>query len=473
MQRIATLLTLALAFPTITGPPSAARAGEAWPQPVQDLALAIGFPTISHQDPERLDAEAFEAFLGFIENRYPRVFDTLQVRRVNEYSVVLRWPGAQPEFPAVLVDAHYDVVPVEPTTRDDWTHPPFEGVIEDGFVWGRGAIDDKAAVITLLSAAERLLERGFTPERTLYLTLVHDEEVGGREGAGRVVEDLLERGQAFHYVIGEGSGMIEVFPLLPGRRVAMINLAEKGFLTLHLTATGPGGHSSMPPRESSIVRLAEAVTALHENPFAARLAPPVDAMLAAVGEHTDGFGGFLMRNQWLSSGILARQLASDPLGASMVRTTTAVTIFEAGVKDNVVPQYASARVNFRLLPGDTPEALIARVEALVDDPGIEIESAPWQGTPGIANVEGPGYARLRAAIEAILPETVVVPGLLIATTDSRHYARLSQDVYRFRPWSMGASDAARIHGTDERISIESVLQSVTLWQEVLQGAAAP
>ena len=441
------------------------------PAVVEHLAASLRIPTVSFQDRERMDAAAFEGFLAFLGETYPSVFATLETERVNDYSLLMRWPGRDATLEAVLFDAHYDVVPIEPGTEGDWTHPPYDGVIADGFVWGRGALDDKAAVIVTLDALASLISDGYAPERTLYFSFVHDEEIGGEEGAGAVAALLRDRGVRIAYVVGEGGGITSDFPLLPGLPVATIALAEKSYLTLTLSSTGTGGHSSMPPPDSAIVSLAKALAKLHENPFDARLAPPVDSMLMAIGEHRGGPMGFALRNLWLTEAIVTSQLAADPVGSALVRTTTAVTMIDAGVKENVVPQRAEARVNFRVLPDERIEDVIAAVEALIDDPSIEVTSQPWAGNPGVSDVQGEGYARVRAAIEAAVPDVAVIPGMLMATTDSRHYAELAP-VYRFHPMIGSIDEMRGVHGTDERVRTESLEQGVAIYRELVERVGA-
>lgn len=439
---------------------------------VTHLAEAVRIPTISHQEPAQIDVGAFEGFLAWAQTTYPQVFATLESERVNRFSLLMRWPGTDDTLAPVLFDSHYDVVPIEPGTEGDWTHPPFSGELADGFLWGRGSVDDKIAVVTTLEALETLIANGYAPTRTIYFSFVHDEEIGGEAGAGAVATLLLERGIGIDYVVGEGGGVMRDNPLLPGRETAMIALGEKTYLTLILRASGSGGHSSMPPRDSSIVRLARAVTRLHENPFEPRMLSIVEEMLVAVGEHSDGIAGIALRNPWLTRPILVSQLAKDPVGSSMVRTTTAVTMIDAGVKENVVPQRAEARVNFRVLPDEAPEDVIEAVRALIDDPAIELISRPWQGNPGIADVSGEGYRRIRAALESVVPDVVVMPGMMMATTDSRHYAKLTPDIYRFHPMTLDAGMANAVHGTDERISIDGIQRGVEIYRALIRGAGA-
>ncbi|MCP5044291.1 MAG: M20/M25/M40 family metallo-hydrolase [bacterium] len=463
--RVLVAIALLAAVPAVADP---------HPPMVERLAAAIRFETVSHQDPARRDRGAFEAFLGFLRTSYPKTFSRLEVESVSELSLLLTWSGSQADLAPVLLDAHYDVVPVEPGTVQDWTHPPFAGEVEDGYIWGRGAIDDKGAVIGLFEATERLLDEGFEPQRTLYIAIGHDEEIGGEDGAMKIAALLEQRGVQLAYMIGEGGGTFESYPMLPDRKMAMIALAEKTFLTLTLTARGEGGHSSMPPENNALVRLARAVSALHDNPFPPKLVPPIDDMLRAIGEQVGGFTGFMLRNQGLSRPILLSQLSKNPMSRSFIRTTTAVTIFDAGVKENVVPQTARAKVNFRLLPGTTSEEVIARVRRIIDDPTVEIEADQWGSNPPVAPLDGEGYRRITATMQAVMPDAAVVPGIIVGTTDTRHYAGLTHGLYRFRPtFILDMSGPIGVHGTDERVSTEGLLNVVPIYTDLIVRIAAP
>jgi len=441
---------------------------------VQRLADSIRIETVSHQDPADFDREAFEAFLAFLREHYPATFRTLSIETVSGFSLLMIWPGTDAALEPVLFEGHYDVVPIEPGTEDDWSFPPFSGAIADGSLWGRGSVDDKGAVIGLFETVESLLAEGFSPARTLYFSIGHDEEIGGHEGSGRIARLLEERGVRLAYMIGEGGGMMESHPLLPDRTIGMIALAEKTFVTLTLTARGEGGHSSVPPRDNALVKLARAVTAVHDHPFPAKIVPPVDAMFRTLGQEVDGFTGWMLRNQGLSGGMLARQLAKDRMNAAFVRTTTAVTIFDAGIKENVVPQTAEAKINFRLLPGTSMDEVVERVREIIDNPEIEIDAKQWGDNPPVARQDAEGYRRIEGAIRAAMPDVVVVPGIIVGTTDTRHFAGLTRDLYRFHPtlWLDLGSEMG-VHGTNERIPIAGLEKIPALYRELVERVAAP
>jgi carboxypeptidase PM20D1 len=250
--------------------------------------------------------------------------------------------------------------------------------------------------------------------------------------------------------------------------MAIINVAEKGYLTLTLVATGEGGHSSMPPRRSTIGRLSAALERIENNPFPTRLVGPVEAMLDTLAPYVDQPERFFLGNLWLTGGLVADRLSEDPLMNSFVRTTTALTMFNAGVKENVVPQRAEAKVNFRLLPGDTPETVISRITAVVNDPDIQISHDEWDQLPGVSDYEGSGFAVIAQAVAVVYPEAVAVPSLMVATTDTRHYIDLTDNQYRFQGMMVATSQARSIHGTNEYLDIESYEDSIEVARQMMK-----
>ncbi len=273
--------------------------------------------------------------------------------------------------------------------------------------------------------------------------------------------------------MGEGGLVVTDNPMLPNKAMAMIALAEKTYVTLTLKASGDGGHSSMPVKNNAVVNLARAVTTLHENPFEPQLVSPMTDMLDVLGEEVGGLKGWMMKNQWLSAPILESIMSDDPATNPQVRSTTAVTMFDAGIKENVISQKAEAKVNFRLLPGYTPEQLLKDVTEMINDPSITIESEAWKKSPPVADIHAHGYDKVKTSIEQVLPEAVVAPGMLTATTDSPHYVGVTPNIYRFHPFTLPMSDTKSIHGTNERISIESIKTSVNLSMSLIEMVSKP
>ena len=458
----ATILSLVLLAPWV---------GIAAGSPAERLGEAVRFKTISYQDRSAIDYSEFVAYHQFLRDSYPLVFSLLEVETVNDYSLLLRWRGRDAALSPVLFTAHMDVVPVEPGTEPDWQHPAYSGVVADGRIYGRGTLDDKVGVMGLLEAAEQLLARGFTPARTIVFAFGHDEEISGRNGAKAIAARLQALGLHFAWMVDEGGMLVSDNPLVAGKTLAMVNIAEKGYLTLTLQTTGEGGHSSNPPAVSTIGRLANAVARVEANPFPPRLVPPVEAMLGALAPHMGQPERLAFENLWLAGPLVARNMAGARTTAPFVRTTTGLTMFHAGVKENVVPQRAEARINFRLLPGDTPDMVVSYVEKVIDDPLVEITYEQWDNIPPPAEYPGGGYGVIQSAVASVYPEAVVVPSMLMAVTDTRHYIDLVDNQYRFHGVEMAASQAASIHGTDEYVGVESYEKSIDIARKMIELAA--
>jgi carboxypeptidase PM20D1 len=340
-------------------------------------------------------------------------------------------------------------------------------------VWGRGALDVKIGVILWLEAVEALLAQGFQPERTLYLSFGHDEEVGGELGAKAVAELFEQRGIHPAFLFDEGGFLLDDYPLLPGRTVAQIMTAEKIYFTLTLTARGVSGHSSIPPAHSAIGKLATAIDRLEANPMAPRLSPPMRQMLEAAAPHVSAGKGFLFRNLWLTESMIVASMLEDPMQGAMVRTTAAVTLIEGGVKENVMPESAQATVNFRILPGDTPDDVLAHVRDVIDDPEIEVSAEPWEGLSEPGDVAGEGFRLAQASVAKVFPDAIVLPGLIPATTDARHFTGVVADAYRLIPARISIDLTSGFHGRDERIGIAHLAESASVAREMVRRAGQP
>lgn len=435
------------------------------------LARAIRFRTLSHEDPASFDGAPFLALHGFLETAYPRTHQALRREAVNDFSLLYTWPGSAPELAPVVLLAHLDVVPVEPGAKERWSHGAFAGDIAEGFVWGRGSLDDKVSVLGILEAAEHLLARGFKPRRTVLFAFGHDEEVGGGEGAAKIAALLAKRGGGALFTLDEGLVITE--GLMPGvaRPVALIGLAEKGYVSLELIARAPGGHSSMPPARTATGALAAALHALDENPMAARIEGAAAEMFAFVAPEMAPPLNLVFANRWLLGPVIEMQLGSQPATNALIRTTSATTIIEAGIKENVLPSEARAVVNFRILPGDSIAAVVAHAREVIDDEGVEVRARPGDEPSRLSDANSASFATLHRTVREVFPEAVVAPGLVLAGTDSKHYAPIAQASYRFLPIRLGPDDLKRIHGTDERVAIDNYLEIIRFYARLIENAA--
>lgn len=433
------------------------------------LSEAIRFKTISRRKVENNDIPVFKAFLGWMEQTYHSAHAVMEREMIAELTPLFRWKGTDSAAQPILLTAHYDVVPV--LSPDRWAQAPFGGDIADGFVWGRGALDDKAALIAMLEAVERLDATGFTPVRDIYFSFGHDEEVGGT-GAAAVAAHLKSKGVQLDWTLDEGSMVLD--GVVPGLEplLASINVAEKGYVTLELTARAPGGHSSLPPRDTAVGRLAKAIAKLQDNPVPGGLTGVSAAFFDKIGRNFPLLQRAVFANQWLFRPVLEGQLSKSAATDAMLRTTQAPTMLIGSPQENVLPQEAVAAINYRLHPRDTTESLIAHVRAVVDDEGIEIAPREgfWREASAVSSHETEGFGQLSQTFREVFGELVVVPGLTIAGTDTKHYSTVADDSYRINPFIFTSEDIPRLHGVDERISVEAMGKAVQFYIQLLKNA---
>lgn len=366
---------------------------------------------------------------------------------------------------------HLDVVPVEGKSEHQWTEQPFSGKVQDGYIWGRGALDDKSSVFGILEAVELLLQKNYAPERTVYLAFGHDEEVSGINGAIRIAAWLQQQGVQAEYVLDEGLVVLE--QALPGleQPLAMIGVAEKGYTTLRLTAKLPeGGHSSMPPQGTAIGILSQALVTLENEPFPAKIDGATAGLLRYAGPETWLPYKVLFANLWLTGGVLMGQLGKEPAANAIIRTTTAPTMLQGGVRENVLPTEATAVINFRILPGETVESVRAYVQETIDNERITVEimQEEFSSNPSpISATNTFGFEVLQRSMQEVFPDVVVAPALVVGATDSRHYSQLTNNIYRFMPVQLTKADLKRIHGIDERISVEQYKQMIRFYRQLI------
>ncbi|MCH8556974.1 MAG: M20 family peptidase [Balneolia bacterium] len=423
---------------------------------VKRLSKAIQFKTVSKQDANEVDGDEFKKMHAFLEKAFPEVHDKLGKEIINHYSLLFKWEGTNPDLKPMMLTCHLDVVPVEPGTEEDWDHPPFQGAITDEHIYGRGTMDVQSGVMAILEATEALLKQGFAPERTIYLGFGHDEEIDGEFGASEIGRILADRGIELEFLLDEGLPVVE--ELIEGIKspVALVAVAEKGYLSLELSILTEGGHSSVPQGKTSIARLGDALHRLEENPLPAKF----DGLVKSTFESLCSGMPFPLRyafaNLWMFKTPLRRFLTTIPATDAALRTTTATTIFESGVKENLIPTLAKAVVNFRIHPNDSVEGVIEHVRRVINDDDIKIEKLFGYIEPSsVSSVENQPYKQLSRSIRQIFPEVAVAPSLMVGATDARHYAAVSKNIYRFFPLRAEQSDLDRVHGTNERLSIEN------------------
>lgn len=436
------------------------------------LGAAIAIPTLS-ATPESPTLGAFHELHALLEREFPRSHAALAREIVNEASLLYRWEGRADCAPLLLL-AHQDVVPVEPGTEADWTHAPFSGAVADGYVWGRGAIDDKAALLAILEAVEWLLADGFVPSCPVYLAFGHDEEVGGARGAKAIAALLLQRGVKPAFVLDEGGALTVGSLSGVSAPLATIGVAEKGYLSVRLRTRGDGGHSSMPPRATAIGVLAAAIAKLEQQRPSASIGEVQRELLQRIAPHLPFARRLVLANLWLTAPLVESMFANSPVSDATLRTTTAPTLFHSGVKDNVLPQQAEAVVNFRIRPGDSVAGVLAHVRATVADARVDIAPLNDFGSEPTAPApwDGRGFLAIERALRRVSPEPdlIVAPYVTNGATDARHYAALTRHLYRFAPFKLLPDELAAIHGTNERIAIAEHVRAVRFYLALLRDS---
>ncbi len=437
----------------------------------ESLREAIRLETISHEDIANVEVEAFLALHRVFEARYPLVHQHLQKELVSDLSLLYTWPGSDPEAKGMIVMAHQDVVAAP--DPESWTHPPFSGDVADGYIWGRGAMDDKGSLVGLFEAVETLLERGFQPRRTVYLCSGHDEEVGGWNGAAAIAATLAERGVVVEFLLDEGMAVVDGGALGMDGEIAFLSLTEKGYLSLELIARGNPGHASTPPRETTLGMLAKAVARLEDNPMPADLPEPIRLMFRYLAPEMSFSMRLVFANLWLTKPLVLRQLAAERITDAAIRTTTALTIMEGGTKDNVLPPTGRAIVNFRPKPGDTIDMVTQRVRATIADERIELRpSRPPNEAPPMARVDVPVFEQLHTVVRQVFPDALVAPTMMLGGSDSHHYATVAENRYGFVPMRFSEEDLERIHGPNERISIEDFERLIAFYIMLIEDIAS-
>jgi len=438
----------------------------------KNLSKAIKFKTISYPDTSDFDNKEFLDFHAFIDTTYLNVKKSLEKECFGKYSLLYTWKGKSENLKPIILMSHFDVVGIEKGTEKQWEEPPFDGIITDEYIWGRGTLDDKSGVLGILEAVETLLENGFEPQQTIYLAFGHDEEVGGLNGARRIAEHLKSKKVEPQFVLDEGGIVVE--GMLPGleKPSALVGIAEKGYVSIVLTVSGPGGHSSGPPKHTTVGRLSRAIHKLEENPFQPEIKGATKVLFDFIGPEMGYLPKLLFANLWLTEGIMKTQLLKSSFTNAMLRTTGAATVFETAKVENVLPKQAKAIINFRILPGDSIKDVIKHAQETINDTLVKVEAISM-GIPGgnepspVSDVSSTSFIQLQKSIHQVFPDAVVAPWQLIGTTDSKYYNDMCENIYRFVPIQTTHEDMGGYHGTNERISIASYQKCVEFYMQLI------
>jgi len=425
-----------------------------------NLSKAIQYPTISYSEDAIPDSTAFYGFHRFLLETFPLVHENLSLEKISDYSLLYTWKGSDKNKKPIILMSHQDVVPVDEPTLTDWEAGPFEGKITDTDIIGRGTLDDKGSLMALLESVELLLKESFVPSQTIYLAFGHDEEVGGANGAAKIAQLLKERGVKASMTLDEGGFLAD--GLVPGidKTVAIVNLAEKGFASFRLIVETKGGHSSAPPKENTIGMLAQAIVDLEANQLPYKLVEPINHQLDYMGAELPFLKKVAFANPWLFKKPILEGLNAH--------TTTAATIIDGGVKNNVIPTVAEATINFRILPGETIASVKEHIINTVSNK-IKVEPVGFLTNPSpVSKIDSEAYSTLEKTIRSVFPESVVVPGLVGGGTDARYFYEVSDDVYRFYPIRLAPDSMTRFHGIDEKIGKENYKELIEFTYQLIK-----
>lgn len=426
---------------------------------VSNLRELVRCKTVSHPEAEMEEDAEFEKLISLLPSLYPNVFEACFMVRFPERGLLLHWPGKCHDSPAVMM-AHYDVVPAD---ESQWQKPAFEGIIEDGCLWGRGTLDTKATVNGILCAAEHLIGSGFQPEQDLYFAFSGSEEING-SGARCIVDYFIDRGIEPSFVLDEGGAVVE--NVFPGVKVpcALIGIAEKGMMNVEYSVHSGGGHASAPPVDTPVSILFKACLRVLKHPFKMGINRPAAELFDTLGRHSTFGYKIIFSNLWLFRPVLDLICRSSggELNA-LVRTTTAFTQMEGSTARNVLPTQAKLISNMRLNPGDTVAQAHARLRQVVADDRVEVRVLEGFDPSPVSVTDCDAYRTLSKVVAQTWPGCVVSPYLMVQCSDARHYGRLSRRVYRFCAMDLTAEERKTIHGNNERIRLDAIHKTVEFY----------
>ena len=461
-----TVLLIRAATFTPKKQPEVSREEVIFPQDaaVDALQKLVQCKTVSYNDPTLEDEAEFQKLIDLLPTLYPHVFSACSFSQLPDRALLLCWPGKSHDAPSVMM-AHYDVVPVNEAS---WEKPPFAGIIEDGCLWGRGTLDTKVTLNGALSAADALISQDFQPQQDVYFAFSGGEEINGK-GAANIVDWFLEKGITPALVVDEGGAVVEnVFPGVKAP-CGMIGIAEKGMMNVRYTVRSGGGHASAPLPKTPITTLADACRKIVKHPFKMHLTKPAAEMFDTLGRHSSFALKLVFANLWLFRPVL--DLICKKSGGEMnalVRTTTAFTQMQGSNGRNVLPTEAWLISNMRLNPADTVQSATAHLQKTVGDDSVEITVLEsFQPSP-ISETACPAWDKVAQAVSHTWPGCIVTPYLMVQCSDSRHYGKLSNHVYRFSAMAMTAQERKSIHGNNEKIRLESIGRAVEFYIRLLR-----
>jgi len=435
-----------------------------------ELSTLAKRATVSHYDREAEDDSTFVGFKEDLATLYPLVHAKLEREELGDRALLYTWEGSDRSLEPAILCAHFDVVPAEDAAL--WKYPPFSGAIAEGCVWGRGTQDIKLMLVCALHAAEVLLAKGFVPRRGIIFAFGGDEEIGGSRGARLIGETLAARGLRASFLLDEGGPVADGMLAFADRPLALVGIAEKGYMDVAVEAAGAGGHASMPPRRTASGNLARAVAAIEASPPSTRLGYTVRAFLDRLSPYSPFGIRLLLRNLWLFGPLVKAFFGHGHRTNAMIRTTFAPTMLQGSAKENVLADLAKGIVNVRILPGSSSASVLRRMRRLARPYGATVRPAypeavvePLPESP----VDHVGYRAIEAALGKSFPEAAAVPFLFSAGTDTKHYRGLTRAMYRMTPLRQTSAQLEGVHGRDERVEVANLRRCGIFYLRLLEA----
>ena len=435
------------------------------------LTQAIQIRTIAKVDEDEIDWSTFDEFHKFLSEKFPLVHKTLKREVIARADLIYIWEGTDKNLAPIAFLAHQDVVPVTEGTEGDWTHPAWEGYNDGEYIWGRGAIDMKNQLIAVMESVETLLEEGFTPRRSVYLCFGHNEEIMSEKnsGAKNIVAWLQDKGIRFDSVIDEGGAM---FPFkVPGildMVLVGVGIGEKGYADYKVTVKGRGGHSAAPPDHSAIGELAVKIQNLEKHPFPAEMPDYFLELIVSVCERLTFPLSLLAKVVPALKPVITFAMTKIPQGATFIRTCQAVTMCEGSPASNVLPQRASATINFRLVQGTTLSDIEAKIDRYMGGKNVEVERLEGREPKPLSPSDSRAFKTIKKLMEESDKRSIVTPFLVMGGTDSYHYQDICENVYRFSPYDVSVDIMMSAHSTDERIPVKSLGEGVAFFKRYIR-----
>ena len=441
----------------------------------KNLSDAIKIKTISNHNAEDTDWNEFQRFHDFLDEAYPLIKANLEKEVVPPANLIYRWKGKDASLDPIALCSHQDVVPVSEGTENDWTYDPFSGVDDGEFIWGRGSLDMKNHLIGVMEAVESLLEEGFEPERDVYLLFGDNEEVVANidNGATAIMNVLKDRGVHLDAIIDEGGAMlpVNVKGVMNNKYLAGIGIAEKGYADIEITVCAKGGHSSQPPKHTALGRLANVIKDLEDNQFKASFSDSMKSLFDSIGRECTYPVRLITCNLPLLYPALLEVCKLIPPAASMVRTTTGVTMASGSPAANVLPQRASITVNFRAMPGTSTDDIVNHIRRVVRDKDIEINVLNSKEASSFSPTDSRSYGIIAKLVKGIEPDAIVAPFLVMGGTDACYYEPICENIYRFAPYKADTELLLHVHGTNERIPVKSLGEALVFFTNYIRLAS--